>query len=231
MTHLLSLFYPRTCPMCGRYISDEQVKWEHIEWICPDCWVHLPRTEQDVLRQNITEMVLADEPRLVRAAAYLFYAKGDAVQHLIHRVKYSDMPELGFWMARQAVLDLKNETFFDGIDLIVPMPLHPKRLRERGYNQAEYIANGLSEITGIPVDTTHVVRVRHTPQQALQDGEGRKTNVAKAFTVQNPKELVNKHIMVVDDLITTGETMKACLHAMHAIKGATFSVFALCKAI
>lgn len=230
MSPLLALFYPRTCPVCGRYMSDEQVEREHIEWICPECWIRLPRTEQDILRQNSTEMVLSDEPRLVRAAAYLFYDKGDPIQRLIHRIKYSDMPEVGFWLARQAVLDLKNETFFDGIDLIVPMPLHPQRLRERGYNQAEYIANGLSEITGIAVDTTHVVRVRNTPQQALQDGEARKQNVANAFTVLHPEELAHRHILVVDDLVTTGETMKACMHAMHAIKGATFSVFALCKA-
>ena len=228
-TALLSLFYPRTCPMCGRFLSEEQMALEHIEWICPECWRKLPRTEQDVLRQNSTEQALEDH-RLVRAAAYLHYDKGHAVQNLIHRMKYADQPMLGFEMARQAVLDLQNEAFFDGIDLIGPMPLHPKRLRERGYNQAEYIAQGLSEITGIPVDTTHVVRVRNTPKQALQDGEGRKTNVAKAFEVIGPKDLANQHILVVDDLITTGETMKACLHAMHAIYGATFSVFALCKA-
>ena len=110
------------------------------------------------------------------------------------------------------------------------MPLHPKRLRERGYNQSEYIARGISELTGIPIDTTHVLRVVNTPKQALQEGEERKTNVAKAFAVDRPEELRGKHILVVDDLITTGETMKACLHAMKRIRGARFSVFALCKA-
>ena len=110
------------------------------------------------------------------------------------------------------------------------MPLHPKRLRERGYNQSEYIARGISDLTGIPVDTTHVTRARNTPKQALQDGEGRKTNVADAFAVNHPEQLYHKHILLVDDLITTGETVKACLHAMRVIRGAKFSVFALCKA-
>lgn len=145
-------------------------------------------------------------------------------------MKYADQPELGYWMARQAVLDWRNEAFFDGIDLIIPMPLHPKRLRERGYNQSEYIARGLSEITGIPIDTMHVLRVRNTPKQALQNGEERRTNVADAFEVSHPEQLYKKHILVVDDLITTGETMKACLKAMKRIRGAKFSVFALCKA-
>ena len=234
---LCSIFFPRRCPFCGRYISDRQIAEEHIEWICTDCWKRLPRTEQDYVRENVTETTLTDgKPErqhamhLERAWAYLFYEKTHPVQHVIHSMKYDDRPELGYWMARQAVLDSKHEEFFDGVDLIIPVPLHPKRLRERGYNQSEYIAWGLSEITGIPVDTTHVTRIRNTPKQALQDAERRKTNVAEAFAVNHPEQMYHKHILVVDDLITTGETMKSCLHAMKQFRGARFSVFALCKA-
>lgn len=234
---LFDILYPRTCPFCGRYISDRQIREEHIEWLCVDCWKHLPRTEQDILRDNSTEETLTDGSseikqamRLEKAAAYLFFEKEHPIQWVIHRMKYRDQPMLGFWLARQALLDWRNETFFEDLDLIVPMPLHPKRLRERGYNQAEYIALGISELTGIPVDTTHVLRVRNTPKQARQTGDERKTNVANAFAVVRPEELKDKHILVVDDLITTGETMRACLKAMKRIKGARFSVFALCKA-
>ena len=234
---LFSVFFPRTCPFCGKYVSDRQITTEHVEWLCTDCWRHLPRTEQDYLRENLTETTLTDgrselkrTMHLERAGAYLFYEKDHPIQRVIHRMKYADQPELGYWLARQAVLDTQHEEFFEDIDLIIPMPLHPKRLRERGYNQSEYIARGLSEITGIPVDTTHVTRVRNTPKQALQDGEGRRTNVAQAFAVNHPEQLYHKHILLVDDLITTGETMKACLKAMKKFRGATFSVFALCKA-
>jgi len=234
---LFDILYPRTCPFCGRYISDRQIDEMHIEWICVDCWRHLPRTEQDILRDNSTEQTLTDGMserkaalRLERAASYLFFEKNHPIQYVIHRMKYRDQPMLGYWLARQALLDWQDETFFEDIDLIVTMPLHPKRLRERGYNQSEYIARGISELTGIPIDTTHVLRVVNTPKQALQEGEERKTNVAKAFAVDRPEELRGKHILVVDDLITTGETMKACLHAMKRIRGARFSVFALCKA-
>ena len=234
---LFDILYPRTCPFCGRYISDRQIREEHIEWLCVDCWKHLPRTEQDILRDNSTEETLTDGSseikqamRLEKAAAYLFFEKEHPIQWVIHRMKYRDQPMLGFWLARQALLDWRNETFFEDLDLIVPMPLHPKRLRERGYNQAEYIALGISELTGIPVDTTHVLRVRNTPKQARQTGDERKTNVANAFAVVRPEELKDKHILVVDDLITTGETMRACLKAMKRIKGARFTVFALCKA-
>ena len=180
----------------------------------------------------LTEGKTSEKKRLhlSRAGAYLFYEKGHPIQQVIHRMKYRDEPEWGTYLGRQAVLGWRDERFFEEIDVIIPVPLHPKRLRERGYNQSEYIARGISEITGIPINTTHVVRVVNTPKQALQEGEERKKNVANAFEVINPRELANKHIMVVDDLITTGETMKACLKAMHSIRGVKFTVFALCKA-
>lgn len=234
---LFDLIYPRTCPFCGGYISDRQLREEHLEWICPECWLRLPRTEQDIKPENSTETALTEGKTVVkkalhldRAGAYLFYEKKHPIQQVIHRMKYRDEPELGFNLGRLAVEDWRDETFFDGIDVIIPVPLHPRRLRERGYNQSEYIARGISEFTGIPIDTTHLTRTRNTPKQALQDSEGRKTNVAGAFDVNHPEQLYHQHILVVDDLITTGETMRSCLQAMRAFRGAKISVFALCKA-
>ena len=234
---LFSLFYPRTCPFCGRYISDRQIAEEHLEWICPDCWRRLPRTEQDIKAENSTETALTEGKTVIRkamhldrAGAWLFYEKEHPIQQVVHRMKYRDEPELGRYMGQQAVLAWRDETFFDGIDVIIPVPLHPKRLRERGYNQSEYIARGISEITGIPVDTSHVTRIRNTPKQALQKGGDRKQNVADAFAVNHPEQMYHKHILLVDDLVTTGETMRACIRAMRLFRGAKISVFALCKA-
>ena len=208
--------------------------------LCEQCVSSLPRTEQAELRENSTEMALWGDVHsraaakrvmhLDHAAAFLFYEKEHPIQSAIHKMKYADQPMIGYWLGRQAAMEMQYADFFDEIDLIIPMPLHPKRLRERGYNQAEYIAKGISEVTGIPVDATHVTRARNTPKQALQRGEGRKANVAEAFAVNHPEQLYHKHILVVDDLITTGETMRSCLKAMKKFRGATFSVFALCKA-
>ncbi len=208
--------------------------------LCESCAASLPRTEQAALRENGTEMVLWGEEQskaaakrvmhLDRAAAFLFYEKEHPIQSVVHKMKYADQPMIGYWLGRQAAMDMQYADFFDGIDLIIPMPLHPKRLRERGYNQAEYIARGISDITGIPMDTMHVTRARNTPKQALQRGEERKSNVKEAFAVNHPEQMYHKHILVVDDLITTGETMRSYLKAMKKFRGATFSVFALCKA-
>lgn len=201
----------------------------------------LPRTEQASTPQNTTEDALigiTSMPSAVRktmhldrAAAFLFYEKEHPVRDMVHRMKYADYPEIAYQLGRQAAMEMQYAGFFDGIDVIIPMPLHPKRFRERGYNQSEYIARGIGSVTGLPVDTTHVLRVRNTPKQALQSGEGRKTNVADAFEVVYPEQMYHKHILLVDDLLTTGETAKACLKAMKRFRGAKFTVFALCKAV
>ena len=235
---LLDTLCPHKCAMCGRYLAASDERQE----VCDNCIRRLPRTEQGELRQNETEMTLAgkiSDPvgamramRLERAAAYMFYEKNHPVQGLVFKMKYQDRPGVGYCLGRQAAMEMMYTGFWDGIDVIVPIPLHPRRMRERGYNQSEYIARGISEVTGIAVDTSHVERVKHTAQQAKMKAKDaqRKENVEDAFAVNHPEQMYHKHILVVDDLVTTGETMRSCLKAMKKFRGATFSVFALCKA-
>lgn len=225
---LLSIFFPKTCALCGQYIGENETSC-----LCKHCIDKLPRTEQAEHRQNSTEMVFYKDRKTMhidRAAAFLFYDKDTPIQRLIHKMKYADQPEIGYQLGRLAALEFQYTDFLDEIDRIVPIPLHPKRLRERGYNQSEYIARGISDVTGIPVDTTHVTRIKNTPKQALQTGEERTHNVADAFDVNHPEQLYHQRILIVDDLITTGETMRSCIRAMKRIRGATFCIFSLCKA-
>ncbi len=226
MGSLCSLFFPRRCPLCGRYVG------EHFSdgALCNECLRTLPRTEQAVVRHNGTEDALAGVGHLDKAAAYLFFEKQHPIQQMVHKMKYSAQPLIGYQLGKQAAREFICTDFFDGIDIIMPIPLHRKRFRNRGYNKSEYIARGLSEITGIPIDTTHLLRIKDTPQQALQKGQDRKNNVVDAFEVNHPEQLYRKHILLVDDLITTGETVKACIQSMRPVRGATYSVFALCKA-
>ena len=222
--------------MCGQYVGESKQPGQ----LCDECIDALPRTEQAQLRENSTEMTLWGQVRsraaakkvmhLDRAAAFLFFEKEHPIQDVVHAMKYADQPMIGYHLGRQAAMEMQYADFFDEIEVIIPMPLHKNRLRSRGYNQSEYIARGISAVTGLPVDTTHVMRIKDTPKQALQSGEDRKQNVAEAFGVTHPEEMYRKHILLVDDLITTGETMRSCLKAMKRFRGATFSVFALCKA-
>ena len=224
--------------MCGAYIGSKREGVQSI--LCDECLRTLPRTEQAQLRENETEMALWGQVRsraaakrvmhLDRAAAFLFFEKEHPIQDVVHKMKYADQPMIGYYLGWQAAMEMQYADFFDEIEVIVPVPLHKNRLRSRGYNQSEYIAKGISDVTGIPVDTTHVLRIKDTPKQALQSGDDRKQNVIDAFAVNNPEQLYRKHILLVDDLITTGETMRSCLKAMKRFRGATFSVFALCKA-
>jgi ComF family protein len=217
--------------VCGRYIGapKELLDKEHERLFCTDCIRKLPRTEHAVLRANSVEEIFRKIPHFEKGAAFLYYEKNHPIRLVMHQMKYADQPMIAYCLAQEAAREYICADFFDEIDVIIPVPLHKKRLRSRGYNQAEYIARALGSITGITVDTTHVKRVRNTPKQALQDKEGRKTNVADAFEVNHPEQMYHKHILVVDDLITTGETIKACIKAMRRFRGARFSVFALCK--
>ncbi len=221
---VVALFYPHCCAACGRLLDDPH------EAVCKDCLQHLPRTEHAILRNNMTEDLFGDIPRFCRGASFVFCEKGTPVQAMFHRMKYKRQPEIATVLAREAAYDYLHADFFEGIDLIVPIPLHPKRLRQRGYNQSEYIAYALSEATGIPCDTTHLTRIRNNPQQALMRGEARERNVQGIFAVNHPEELYRKHILIVDDLITTGSTIRSAMTALKVCRGMTYSVFSLGKA-
>lgn len=219
-----ALFYPHCCAACGRLLEDPH------EAVCKDCLQRLPRTEHATLRFNQTEELFTDILHFGHGASFLFYEKNTPVQRMFHRMKYMRQPEIASVLAREAACDFLQTDFFEGIDLIIPIPLHPKRLRRRGYNQSDYIARALSEATGIPYDTTHLVRIRNNPQQALMKGKDRERNVQGIFRVHHPEELYRKHILIVDDLITTGSTVRSAMTALKVCRGATYSVFSLGKA-
>lgn len=199
--------------------------------LCPACLAALPRTEQAALRDNITEQLFYKNRRFQRGAAFLFFDDRQISRALIHAMKFSERPDLAQYLAEQAAMDFLCADFFDEIDLIVPVPLHPRRERERGYNQSEWIARGLSRKTGIPIDMQHLIRCRDTDQQALLRGEKREENMKGAFRVNQPKDWCHKHILLVDDVVTTGATLRACMDALVPCRDCKISVFALGKAI
>ena len=218
------LFFPYCCPNCGRVTDPEQV-------LCEACLRSLPRTEQSWQRGNLTEDIFASQSHFERAAAFLFFEKDHPVQNLIHRMKYGLFanPRIGYALAREAAAEFMQSDFFDEIDVIIPVPLHQKRFRERGFNQSEWICRGLTDVTKIPTDTTHLVRILNNDQQALSAGNDRQKNVKGIFAVVNPRDLYGKHILLVDDIITSGATLLACMDALKSVRGRRISVFALGK--
>jgi ComF family protein len=127
-------------------------------------------------------------------------------------------------LAAQEYID---SDLFDDIDCLVPVPLHSRRLRERGFNQAEYICKGMSEVLHIPIDNQHLIRTRNNPHQSRSQFDQRKDNVKELFSMRYPEEWKNKHILLVDDVVTSGATMFECMKQLSPIRGCRVSVFAL----
>lgn len=227
--YLSSVLFPVCCAGCGRVI-EPLLPESPVRAVCEDCIRALERTEQFSLRDNLTEDLFADNPQFERGATYCFYDKHDLVSRLIQTAKYVRRPEINYELARLAALDGLQSDFFDDVDVIIPIPLHPRRYRQRGYNQSDYIALGLADVLHIPVDTTHITRIRNNPQQALTQRKERERNVEGVFAVNHPEEMYRRHILLVDDVITTGSTIRSCMDAMSAFRGARISVFALAKA-
>lgn len=222
---ILDVLFPPVCTLCGDPVEQEGM-------LCSSCFSALHRTQQATLRDNITEDFFADMPQVIQAGAFLFYQKQSPEAHLLYRSKYGSnaRPQIAYFLAKQAAQEWLDSGFWDDIDVIIPVPLHRRRFRQRGFNQSEWIARALSEVTHIPMDTTHVTRIINNPHQASMSGQRRQQNVADIFTVNHPEELYRKHILLVDDVMTTGSTFRSCLTAMKAFRGCHFTIFALAKA-
>jgi ComF family protein len=150
---------------------------------------------------------------------------------LIHNMKYRGMKEIGYEMGKLYSSVLKSSGFTDDFDLIIPVPLNASKLRKRGFNQSEYIAIGISEVTNIPVETGCLKRISGTDTQTKSTRFDRWINVEGIFTVVCPDTLIGKHILLVDDVITTGSTIESCTNELLKIENVKVSVVALAAVI
>ena len=146
------------------------------------------------------------------------------VQGLIHELKYNGRKELGACLGRWYGHDLKSSDLFAGVDAVVPVPLHPRKMRKRGYNQSAWIAKGLAESLGIPCLEDALLRVKYTETQTRKSRYARWENVKDIFAVNPKNKLVGKHVLLVDDIITTGATIEACSHTLLAVPVASLRV-------
>lgn len=184
------------------------------EGVCLQCLHKLPKTNNYKDPDNPAETLLAGRFPFERVATFCVYSKQGVLQPLIHQLKYNNKKEIGVLLGKLFGKDLSNSEFVNSIDFIVPVPLHPKKLRERGYNQAAMIAQGLSQATSIPISTENLIRVIHNPTQTKRTKTQRWENVKDIFDLRHPQLFTNKHVLLVDDIITTGSTLEACAHAL-----------------
>lgn len=223
---LLDLFFPPLCAACeARHVG-------HGQCLCPACQAALPRTEHALHPDNAALALFRDNRRVQRAAAWCYYTDGTDFRLLVHKLKYHRCPWLGPSLGALAAADFLRQTpaWFAGIDFIVPVPLHRRRERSRGYNQAALIAQGIGRAAGLPVNTSCLVRTVDNPTQTQRTAEERRLNVEGIFSVRRPELLTGKHILLVDDILTTGATLRSCLAALQSVRGLRVSVFTLALA-
>jgi len=217
----IALIYPRQCEACGASLHHgEQV-------ICLNCLYHLPRTNYWNEAGNNMEQLFWGKVRLEHVCALYFFNKGSRYRHLLHKLKYKGKINVGIELGRRLGMELKSAALYQTIDAVIPVPLHPKKQRQRGYNQSEQIAIGIAEATGWKLDTQSVVRRQFTETQTRKTRLSRWQNVAEVFAVKYPSAVQGKHVLLVDDVITTGATIEACAQHLLNVEGCRVSVAAL----
>ncbi len=200
---MLGLFYPDYCLGCGKPL----MKNEH--YICVECIIDLPYTYFNDSRKNVvSELLWGRINKLDRAYSMCYFTKSSQLQTLLHNLKYNNKPEVGEELGIYLGKELKL-TQCDDFDVIIPVPLHPRKQRIRGYNQSEKIADGIKIELNKPIDTKSVVRKIFTSTQTKKNKTERWENVKDIFDVKYPQNLENKHILIIDDVITTGATLEA----------------------
>lgn len=215
-------FLPRFCVVCGKRLSQAE------EFTCIKCLAHLPFTRMKGKKGNIIERLLWDDIiNTQRANSFLYYHPKSPYCHIYFHFKYMGHPDVAVAYGRMMAEDLMATDFFDTIDCIVPMPLSASRFRKRGYNQSERLAAGVSLVTGLPVDAVSVIRCLDNPTQTHLSADERWDNVKSVFRVARPELLSGKHVLLIDDIITTGSTIKACAHAILQVPGVKLSVLTL----
>ncbi len=221
---ILSPFFINTCIYCNYKLLDQE------KCICLNCLYKLPRTNNYLIPNNKAEQILAGRFPFERIATFCKFNKQGLLQPLIHELKYKQNKEIGYLLGRLFGKDLKGSKFIENIDYLVPIPLHKKKIKARGYNQAEIIAHGISQSTNIPISTNNLVRAINNPTQTKLSKTQRWENVKGIFIITNPEEYINKHILLIDDIITTGSTIEACVIATIAIEGIKISIASLGEA-
>lgn len=216
----ISIMYPSNCAACSNILHHNE------KVLCSFCLFKLPKTNFHLDNKNPLHNLFFEPLHFKSIAAYYFYKKGDKVQQLIHALKYKSAPEIGIEIGKQYGYEIKNSTTID-YDIIVPVPLHPKKMKIRGYNQSEVFAKGLSESIGIVVDNDCLQRTKFTETQTKKSKYERWQNVSSKFVVGEPEKYEGKHIVIVDDVITTGATIEACAMPMLEIKNVKLSVLSI----
>lgn len=222
LTELFDLISPRSCPICGsRLAASESV-------ICGVCHFRMPLTgfAKDPYDNPLARLFWGQFP-IEKAIAYFYFIPHSDTSRLIYDLKYHHQPDIGENMGRIIANELPPPRFFDDIDAIVPVPITRKRYWQRGYNQSMEIARGISDITHLPILKKVIKRTHFNISQTKKKGWERQENVENAFQLLRPEAVRGRHLLLVDDIVTTGATIRACAKELCKAGNVRISVFSL----
>ena len=227
------LFFPHHCAGCGTDALNKEAS------ICLRCLHELPVTNFHQYAGNPVEKRLQGRVQLVSATSYCYFTHQAMVQQLLHQLKYKGNQALGRQLGRMMGKVLQESDRFNDIDLLIPMPLHKAKERKRGYNQAEVLCEGMAEILGLPIINNAVIRVSDTETQTHKNRVERWQNMQGQFKLaqeghrqsRTPRSIIEgKHLLLVDDVITTGATLEACARVLLQAEGVRVSIATLAYA-
>lgn len=221
-SHLVNIGFPNNCLSC----SNSLVRNER--YLCSSCHFYLPKSDIQLTNNSETAQLL-NNSEILTGASYLFdFDKDGKVQRLLYELKYNSNLSLGNFLGELMAIDFLAQ--LKDIDVIIPVPLHPKKLYQRGYNQSDLLCEGINHILGKQINTLNLVRVKYTETQTKKNKQERIENMNNAFTVKRPNQFSHKHLLLVDDVITTGSTLIECIKELKLVKGIRVKVLCLAKA-
>lgn len=221
LNDFVGLFFPAYCSACDCSLLNGE------ESICLRCQMKLPRTAIHDERGNQVEKIFWGRVDVQLATAFLKMPHGGMAHHLIHELKYRNNQQVGIRLGKLFGHELKRSDSMSDFDVILPVPLHPKRLYFRGYNQCDCIAAGLESTLGVPVDYEILKRIKYNDSQTRMGRYARWKNVETIFNLTDPTLLEGKSVLLVDDVITTGATIEACAQLLNGVSGLKLAVAAL----
>lgn len=224
LKELADIIFPRYCCCCHQLLVGDE------RYLCTECQLEIPYTYNAAEEGNLTEQLFEDIREVVAAMSLLKYETSSLSRNVVHEIKYHGNEHLALAMGRKIGTALRDSRRFDGVEVLIPVPLHKRKERFRGFNQSELLCRGISSITGWPIEVGVLKRVVDTESQTHKSTVERQENVASAFVVRHPDRISGRHVLLVDDVITTGSTTRACITRLIAIPGLQVSVASLALA-
>ena len=219
------LFYPQLCGACDVPLAKGE------EHLCFNCRLELPFTNFETIKDNPVEKIFYGRVDINFATSLLYFSKGEKVQNIMHNIKYNEQKELAVFMGGIFGERLQNNSYLKDVTTIIPVPLHPQKQHLRGYNQSSLFAEGINEIMNVELSIDILRRDIHTETQTKKTRIERWENVENAFVIKKPNTLEHKHILLIDDVLTTGATLEACAQTLMKNNNCKVSIATVAFAI